>query len=170
MDRSGGHRPARAPADVAVPGRDPEAADGRSGESEDDSMRSVVETADPSVADSLSTLLTRRLLPAAAEGRLDVFGDSIGEFGRLNGAWYADEQGGVYRPPAGRLIDELAESPALRGVGQSSWGPAVYGVTNADLAEEARADAEDALASTGIEGSVRVLAPRNDGATSTRLR
>ncbi len=148
----------------------PEATNGRSGEGEDDSMRSVVETADPSVADRLTTLLTRQLLPAAAEGRLDVFGDAIGEFGRLNGVWYTDEQGGVYRPPAGRLIDELSESPAIRGVGQSSWGPAVYGVTDADQADAARADAEAALSSAGIGGSVRVLAPRNDGAMDARLR
>jgi len=148
----------------------PDADAGRSGEDENESIRSVVERADPSIADSLATLSIRRLLPAVAEGKLEAFGDAIGEFGRLNGAWYADEQGGVYRPPAGRLIDELADSPAVRGVGQSSWGPVVYGVTNAASADAARAAAEDALSSIGDDGSVRVVAPRNDGARTTRLR
>jgi len=148
----------------------PDAEAGRSGEGEDESMRSVVETADPSVADSLAALLTRRLLPAIAEGRLEAFGDAVGEFGRLNGAWYADEQGGVYRPPAGRLIDELADSHAVRGVGQSSWGPAVYGITDASLADEAHTAAEDALAATGVDGEVRTVTPRNGGARITRLR
>ena len=148
----------------------PDAEDGRSGDDEDESMRSVVERADPDVSDSLAALLIRRLLPAAAEGRLEAFGDAIGDFGRLNGTWYADEQGGVYRPPAGRLIDELAESPAVRGVGQSSWGPAVYGVTDASRAEAARSDAEEALASIDATGRVHVATPRNEGAMIRHLR
>lgn len=142
----------------------PEADPGRSGDTEDESMRAVVENADPAVADELASLLVRRLLPAAAEGRLTAFGDSVNAFGRLNGAWYADEQGGVYRPPAGQLIDELSETPALRGVGQSSWGPAVYGVTDADSAADGRRAAEDALTETGVDGKVCVVRPRNDGA------
>ena len=145
----------------------PDADPGRSGETEDESMRSVVENADPAVADELASLLVRRLLPAAAEGRLAAFGDAVGAFGRLNGAWYADEQGGVYRPPAGRLIDALSETPALRGVGQSSWGPAVYGVTDAESATTARRAAETALAEAGVDGDVRVVAPRNVGACVT---
>jgi beta-ribofuranosylaminobenzene 5'-phosphate synthase len=141
---------------------------GRSGEAENESMRAVVEHADPSVADDLAALLVRRLLPAVAEGRLEDFGDAVDAFGRLNGAWYADEQGGVYRPPAGRLIDALADRPSVRGVGQSSWGPAVYGVTDASLAEEARAAAEDALSAAGVDGTIRVVAPRNEGARVER--
>ncbi len=148
----------------------PNAEAGRSGEGEDESMRSVVEHADPSVSNSLAALLTRRLLPAVAEGRLEAFGDAIGDFGRLNGAWYADEQGGVYRPPAGRLIDELMQSPAIRGIGQSSWGPAVYGVTDATRAEDARSAAEDALSAVDAGGQIRIVAPRNEGAHTARLR
>lgn len=148
----------------------PNAEAGRSGDGEAESMRSVVENADPSVSDSLAALLTRRLLPAAAEGRLEAFGDAVADFGRLNGAWYADEQGGVYRPPAGRLIDELAESPAIRGIGQSSWGPAVYGVTDAARADDARRAAEDALSAVDADGKVRIVDPRNEGARISRLR
>lgn len=146
----------------------PDADPGRSGDTENESMRAVVEDAAPSVADELATLLVRRLLPAAAEGRLDAFGNAVGAFGRLNGAWYADEQGGVYRPPAGQLIDALSDVPSIRGVGQSSWGPAVYGVTNRSMADEARAAAREALSAVGAEGTVRVVAPRNRGARIER--
>jgi beta-ribofuranosylaminobenzene 5'-phosphate synthase len=142
----------------------PDADSGRRGDDETESMRAVVENAAPSVADELSTLLLRRLLPAAAEGRLERFGDAVGSFGRLNGAWYADEQGGVYRPPAGRVIDALADRSAIRGVGQSSWGPTVYGVTDAARADRARTAAEDALATAGVSGTVRTVRPRNEGA------
>ena len=148
----------------------PDSEPGRSGEGEDESMQAVVEDADPSIADSLATLLVRRLLPAIAEGHIEAFGDAIGAFGRLNGAWYADEQGGIYRPPAGRIIDVLSDVPAVRGVGQSSWGPAVYGVTDVSMANEAASAAERALSELDIDGRIHIAAPRNRGVDVTQLR
>jgi beta-ribofuranosylaminobenzene 5'-phosphate synthase len=145
---------------LVVPDADP----GRSGDAEAEGMRAVVEHADAAVADELSTLLVRRLLPAVADGHLAAFGDAVAAFGRLNGAWYADEQGGVYRPPAGRVIDALADTPAVVGVGQSSWGPTVYGVTDAARAERARTAAADALSTADVEGTIRIVRPRNEGA------
>ncbi len=147
----------------------PDVEPGRSGDGEDESMRTVVENADPSVADSIATLLIRRLLPAVAEHRLESFGDAIGALGRLNGAWYADEQGGVYRPPAGRIIDALSEKPAVRGIGQSSWGPAVYGVTDTSRADEAVSVAEQTLSDLDLDGTVQIAAPRNHGVNVTQL-
>ncbi|MCQ4333172.1 GHMP kinase [Natronomonas sp. F2-12] len=147
----------------------PDGETGRSGDREDESMRSAVENADPSVADSLSALLVRRLLPAVAEGRLEAFGDAIGAFGRLNGAWYADEQGGVYRPPAGRIIDALSDVAAIRGVGQSSWGPAVYGLTDVSYAGKAVSAAERVLSGLDIDGRIHIAAPRNRGVEVTEL-
>jgi beta-ribofuranosylaminobenzene 5'-phosphate synthase len=142
----------------------PEADPGRHGEAEDESMRAVIERADPTVAGELATLLVGRLLPAAAEGRLDAFGDALAAFGRLNGAWYADVQGGVYRPPAGRLVETLADSPAVVGAGQSSWGPAVWALTDAERVDAARGAAADALADLDAPGRVLVTRPTNEGA------
>ncbi|WP_255195345.1 beta-ribofuranosylaminobenzene 5'-phosphate synthase family protein [Halorarius litoreus] len=142
----------------------PEATTGRSGEDEDASMRSVVERADPGIADELATLLVRRLLPAAAAGQFDDFAGALAAFGRLNGAWYADEQGGVYRPPAGELVERLRESHAVGGVGQSSWGPAVYGLTTIDRAAEACEAATAALDRVGVDGEVLLACPADRGA------
>jgi beta-ribofuranosylaminobenzene 5'-phosphate synthase len=144
---------------LVVPG-----GEGKSGETEDDSMRTAVERADPAIADELSTLLVRRLLPALAAGDREAFGAAVGEFGRLNGAWYADEQGGVYRPPAGELVAALGDSPAVTGVGQSSWGPTVYGVTDRANAGAAREAGHAALDEAGVRGEVRVVRGRNEGA------
>ncbi len=143
----------------------PAGAVGQSGDDEDESMRSVVERADPGIADDISHLLTRRLLPAVAEHDIAEFGAAVARLGRLNGAWYADEQGGVYRPPAGRLIDSLGNSPVIYGAGQSSWGPTVYGVTRESETAEATDAARTALAAADCEGRVRVAAPRNRGAS-----
>jgi beta-ribofuranosylaminobenzene 5'-phosphate synthase len=142
----------------------PEAEPGRSGEGEDASMRSVVEDADPAIADEIATVVTRRLLPAIADNVPERFGAAVAAVGRLNGAWYTDEQGGVYRPPVGELVAELTDSPAITGAGQSSWGPAVYGVTTERRADAAREAAHAALSAAGVGGEVLVAEPRNRGA------
>jgi beta-ribofuranosylaminobenzene 5'-phosphate synthase len=138
---------------------------GPSGEGEDRRMRTAVEHADPGIADDVATLLTRKLLPAVVTDNRAEFGRAIARLGRLNGAWYADEQGGVYRPPAGDLVATLSDSDAVTGAGQSSWGPTVYGLTSVDDADRAAAAAERALDAAGLDGRVRVVAPRDSGAT-----
>ena len=98
-------------------------------------------------------------------------GDSVGRprtairsIDRLNGTWYTDEQGGVYRPPAGEIVAALENDPACHGPGQSSWGPCVYAVTHADHADAARAAGRAALDGVGIDGTVSVVSARNAGA------
>ncbi|UPV74987.1 GHMP kinase [Halorussus limi] len=142
----------------------PDAEPGRNGDDEDASMRSVVERADPQLADEIAAVVTRRVLPAVAEDDPEAFGAAVAEVGRLNGAWYADEQGGVYRPPVGELVAELSGSPAVAGAGQSSWGPAVYAVTTERRAAAAREAAREALSAAGVGGEVLVAEPRNRGA------
>lgn len=137
---------------------------GEHGEREDRQMRSVVERADPAISDELAVALIHGLLPAVAEGNIERFGRAIDTVGRLNGAWYADEQGGVYRPPAGELIERLRDRSAIAGVGQSSWGPVVYGLTDTDHLQAARTAATDALAAIDGDGEVLVSEPRNHGA------
>ncbi|MDZ7702239.1 MAG: beta-ribofuranosylaminobenzene 5'-phosphate synthase family protein [Halobacteriales archaeon] len=143
----------------------PDVPPGRSGEAEEASMRAVVEGADASIADRLSAVVVDRLLPAVASGDVRAFGGAVGEVGRLNGQWYAAEQGGIYRPPVGPIVDALDGCEAAFGAGQSSWGPTVYAVSDATHVEAAEAAARDALADAGLEGTVRVARPRNVGAT-----
>lgn len=146
----------------------PDADSGRNGDDETASMRSVIERADPAIADEIATVVTRRLLPAVAEGDRETFGAAVAEVGRLNGAWYSDVQGGVYRPPVGELVAELSDSPPISGAGQSSWGPAVYGVTTERRASEAREAAHAALSTADVDGEVFVAEPRNRGARIVR--
>ncbi|MFY4816412.1 GHMP kinase, partial [Haloarcula sp. AONF1] len=84
--------------------------------------------------------------------------------GRLNGAWYADEQGGGYRPPVGEIADALSGAAPVFGAGQSSWGPTVHGVTDAERAAAARDAGERALDAAGVGGEVSVVRASNEGA------
>lgn len=147
----------------------PDEPPGRSDTAEEQTMRRVVETAAPEVADQISAVMTRRLLPAIATGDRSGFGDAVQEIGRLNGTWYADEQGGVYRPPVGAIVDALSSHPSIDGTGQSSWGPTVYGITSEDRVEEAEEIAQAALANAGVEGTVQIVRPRNQGASITTV-
>lgn len=131
-------------------------------------MRASVEAADPGVANRIAGEVTRRVLPALTDGDADAFGEAVAEVGRLNGAWYADEQGGVYRPPVGSIVDALGDHHAVSGAGQSSWGPTVYGVTDAARADAAREAGSAALDAAGVDGDVQVVAPRNRGARVER--
>ncbi|MFO8114642.1 MAG: GHMP kinase [Halorubrum sp.] len=145
----------------------PDADPGRSGDAEDDAMRTAVERADPGLADRIGGIVTRRVLPAVATGNAERFGAAVAEIGRLNGAWYADEQGGVYRPPVGDVVASLSASAAVFGAGQSSWGPTVYGVTDAANADAAAAAGERALGEADVTGSVAVVRAADGGARVT---
>jgi beta-ribofuranosylaminobenzene 5'-phosphate synthase len=116
---------------------------GVSGESEVQAFR---ELPAPSLreVEHVAHLLVMSLLPALVDGDLAAFGSAITEIQRINGAWFAPAQGGPFASGASTaLIDAMSEAGAA-GVGQSSWGPAVYGIVDsadaaAELAEQARA-------------------------------
>ncbi|MEF8800680.1 MAG: beta-ribofuranosylaminobenzene 5'-phosphate synthase family protein [Halolamina sp.] len=143
----------------------PDAPPGRSGSDEDAAMRRAVTEAAPELAERVAGIIVRQVLPAVADGSAARFGDAVSEVGRLNGTWYAGEQGGTYRPPVGGIIASLTDAPAVYGAGQSSWGPVVYGVTDMDHAEAARDAGRAALDAAGVDGEVLVVEGRNRGAT-----
>jgi beta-RFAP synthase len=84
----------------------------------------------------VSHLVLMQLLPALVEADLASFGQALTAVQRITGAWFAPQQGGAFSPGLPeRLVADMAEWGAA-GVGQSSWGPAVYGLV--DSPEAAR--------------------------------
>src|SRR3712207_9389840 len=69
---------------------------------------------------------------------------SLSRLQRLVGEAFAPVQGGVFHPRAGALVDALLRLGAA-GAGQSSWGPAVYGLAGSERQgdELARARSEE---------------------------
>jgi beta-ribofuranosylaminobenzene 5'-phosphate synthase len=121
---------------VAVPVAKP----GISGDAE---ARAFATLPPPSVADveRVSHLVVMAMLPALVEGDLARFGASLSEVQEINGRWFSEAQGGLFAPgPSTRLINRMRELD-VPGVGQSSWGPAVYGIVDGDAAAVALADA-----------------------------
>jgi beta-ribofuranosylaminobenzene 5'-phosphate synthase len=85
-------------------------------------------------------LVLMALLPAVADGDLDTFGRALTAIQTITGRWFAPVQGGAFAPgPGEELVRRMAEWGAA-GVGQSSWGPAVYGIVDGAAAGAALGD------------------------------
>jgi beta-RFAP synthase len=98
--------------------------------------------AEPSVA----RLLVTALLPGLMAGDIDEFGVALTEIQRAMGSIFASQQGGVFHPRATPLVDALY-AMGVGAVGQSSWGPTVYGIVDgpqraADVVDRLRAEAD----------------------------
>lgn len=80
------------------------------------------------LTEALCRIALLDLLPAAVAGDLIGFGAAVHEFNRRAGEPFAVEQGGAYAgPEVAGLIDAIRRM-GFKGVGQSSWGPAVFAV------------------------------------------
>jgi beta-ribofuranosylaminobenzene 5'-phosphate synthase len=88
---------------------------------------------DPDRAALISQLVLTSLLPGLAEGDLTEFGAALTRVQRLVGESFASVQGGAFHPRAGALVEALLRLGAA-GAGQSSWGPAVYGIVGGEQA------------------------------------
>ncbi|MDY6780627.1 MAG: beta-ribofuranosylaminobenzene 5'-phosphate synthase family protein [Halobacteria archaeon] len=142
----------------------PDAPEGAHGDVEERKIREVISRADPSIADEVSKTLTDKVLPGVSAGDITSFGEGVEKVGRLNGTWYTDIQGSIYRECALPYVEALKDRPGVVGAGQSSWGPAVYGITTEEDAEEVVGSLREVESSgAGIE-SVRIVGGDNTGA------
>lgn len=87
----------------------------------------------------VSHLVLLSLLPALADADLTAFGAALTELQQVTGQWWASVQGAAFAPGITQeLVQRMAEWGAS-GVGQSSWGPTVYGIVEGDAAGAALA-------------------------------
>jgi beta-ribofuranosylaminobenzene 5'-phosphate synthase len=109
----------------------PEGGRGLSGEAEARAFEQLPSPPDREV-EQVAHLVLMQLLPALVEADLPSFGQALSLVQRITGAWFAAEQGGVFAPgPTEQLVAETAALGAA-GVGQSSWGPAAYGLVGSE--------------------------------------
>ncbi|MCS7045218.1 MAG: hypothetical protein NZO58_02560 [Gemmataceae bacterium] len=76
----------------------------------------------------LCRLVLLSLLPALREHDVAAFGEALYEFNRLVGDLFAPFQGGCYAGPKCAARVAWLRSHGIRGAGQSSWGPTVFGL------------------------------------------
>lgn len=123
----------------------PASTTGTSGDAEVQAFRTLPEPPLGEV-EHVAHLVLMSLLPALVDEELDAFGHALTEIQQINGRWFAPAQGGAFAPGASaELISRMTDWGAA-GVGQSSWGPAVYGiVAGEDAAAHLAVKIRDAL-------------------------
>jgi beta-RFAP synthase len=137
----------------------PRAEAGLSGVTEEAAFRQLVPS--PERSATIAQLVLTSLLPALVEGEVEEFGVALTRIQQLVGDAFATVQGGRFHPRAGALVEALLGNGAA-GAGQSSWGPAVYGIVGGEAAgRELARRMEDVVAA---EGSVELVTFDNRGA------
>jgi beta-ribofuranosylaminobenzene 5'-phosphate synthase len=111
-------------------------------------------------------LLAARLLPALRERDAESFGSALTEIQLTVGRIYQPVQKSVFNPSSQWIVPLLQESGVL-GIGQSSWGPTVYGFT--DSHGSAVRVSEQVKREVGSRAHVRIVRADNAGARITRL-
>jgi beta-ribofuranosylaminobenzene 5'-phosphate synthase len=110
----------------------------------------------------VSRLVLTALLPGLVTESIDEFGAALGEIQCEIGSMFATRQGGVFHPRAAPVVEALV-ALGVGAVGQSSWGPTVYGIVDDP---ERAADVADRLrAAVGTGTDVRVVDFDRQGAS-----
>jgi beta-ribofuranosylaminobenzene 5'-phosphate synthase len=131
----------------------PVGVDGLSGDAEE-RFFSLLHQTGTAIEPPVSRLLLTALLPGLVTADIDEFGAALSEIQREIGAMFAAQQGGVFHPRAAAVVEAL-HALGVGAVGQSSWGPAVYGIVDGP---ERAADVADRLRAAGGPGTeVRVV-------------
>ena len=116
---------------------------------------------DPARSAEIAQLVLTALLPALVERDLGEFGAALSRVQRLVGDAFAPIQGGTFHPQADALVDALLRLGAA-GAGQSSWGPAVYGLVGSE--QQGREVVRGLEAELGSGGRAEVVRFDNHGA------
>jgi len=103
---------------------------------------------------SVSRLVLTGLLAGLVTESIGEFGAALAGIQREIGSMFASRQGGVFHPRAAPVVEAL-QAIGVGAVGQSSWGPTVYGIV--DGAERAASVGDQLRAATGPEVDVRVV-------------
>jgi beta-ribofuranosylaminobenzene 5'-phosphate synthase len=140
---------------LAIPAAEP----GLSGGAEEAAFAGL--RPDPDRSALIAQVVLTALLPALVERDLVEFGAALSRLQRLVGDAFASVQGGTFHPQAEPLVDALLRLGAA-GAGQSSWGPAVFGLVGSE--REGRELARLLEAELGPAGRAEVVRFDNRGA------
>jgi beta-ribofuranosylaminobenzene 5'-phosphate synthase len=142
----------------------PVEAEGLSGIAEE-RFFSLLQAERAAIEPRVSRLVLTALLPGLVTESIDEFGAALTEIQREIGSMFASQQGGVFHPLAAPIVDAL-QMLGVGAVGQSSWGPTVYGIV--DSPERALSVADRLRAMVDPNVDVRVVDFDRRGASVTR--
>ena len=115
------------------------------------------------ISEEVCRLTQLSVMPALVEHDIEELGRALTAVDRKTGEYFSHLQGGVYgNGGTSRAIDAMLGAGA-HGAGQSSWGPAVYGLVHERAAEDVAAEVRRRLGDEAA-AEVFVCKARNTGA------
>lgn len=137
----------------------PEVARGFHGRSEE----GIFAALSPSVrvSEEICRITQLQLLPALVERDLEGFGRALTSIDRKTGRYFAEVQHGIYTDPLASETIAAMRRAGAAGAGQSSWGPAVYGLVEESAASRLEDAVRDFFAARGARAAVFVSRGRN---------
>jgi beta-RFAP synthase len=102
------------------------------GEDEQQAFRQLAGGQPLARTEALCRLVLLGMLPALAEHDLEAFGEALFDFNVRVGEMFAPVQGGTYASPRIAELVSFVRQERVRGVGQSSWGQAVFAVAGGE--------------------------------------
>jgi len=113
----------------------PKADPGLSGRKEDDAFSKLPQPP-ASLVEKISRTLLIQMLPALVEKDIVNFGQALTRIQLMVGECFASVQGGRFANPVSEKMVDFMLSHGAAGIGQSSWGPTVYGLVGGKLKAE----------------------------------
>ena len=89
---------------------------------------SALPLAPVALVEKISRVLLIQMLPALVEKDIAVFGQAMTRIQLMVGDCFSSVQGGRFANPVSERMVEFMLSRGAAGIGQSSWGPTVYGL------------------------------------------
>jgi beta-RFAP synthase len=118
----------------------------------------------PESAEKASRLLVMKLLPAIMNDDINEFGDALTQIQILVGDAFASAQGGRFASPEiAKCVKAMLDAGA-KGAGQSSWGPACYGLTSGSKAASGVKKVVQEVLDAESGGPVFISKANNQGA------
>ena len=114
-------------------------------------------------ASRMCRLTMMKLLPALVERDIKSFGEALTQLQIVIGDYFAEVQGGTYSSQAAAESIALLLKLGVYGAGQSSWGPAVYGIAQKENAKQIEAKVK-AFLKKSVGGQVFTAKADNKGA------
>ena len=136
---------------------------GRSGDKELNAFKKV-EPPPTSLVAEASHIVLMQMMPAILEEDIEAFGSAMTMIDTIFGGYWENIQGGRYSHP---LIEEgvdFLQNSGAYGIGQSSWGPAFYGLMKKEKAPKVEKELHRLLNSGDRSGCAFTASPNNSGA------
>ncbi len=145
----------------------PNAKEGLSNSEENHAFQKLTKMPSEDVG-QICRLIMLKLLPALAEYDIEAFGDALTKIQVITGNYFAQAQGGTYSSPDAAECIKFLKKAGAYGVGQSSWGPALYAVVKQEQAKQTLAQVKEYL-NRSVGGEAFIAKANNRGATIKTL-